>query len=126
MVADGHELTGRLAALAAAASILASGVGCAKPTSIYRWGVYENLIYQMYANPGEADPSTQIAQLTEDIARTHAGAQRVHPGDHAHLGFLYYTQGQVDLAHEAFSTEKELFPESTTFIDGILARMQAQ
>ena len=126
MVADGHELTARLAALAAAASILASGVGCAQPASIYRWGVYENLIYQMYANPGEADPSTQIAQLTADIARTHAEGQRVPPGVHAHLGFLYYTQGQVDLAYEEFSTERELFPESTTFIDGLLARMQAR
>ena len=124
MVADGHRLTARLAALAAL--LLASGVGCATPTPIYRWGVYENLIYNMYANPGEADPSTQIAQLTEDIARTHAEGQRVPPGVHAHLGFLYYTQGQVDLAYEEFSTEKELFPESTTFIDGLLARMQAQ
>ncbi len=126
MVADGPELTARLAALSAAALLLASGAGCAKPTSIYRWGVYENLIYNMYANPGEADPSTQIAQLTADIARTHAAGQRVPPGVHAHLGFLYYTQGQVDLAYQEFSTEKELFPESTTFVDGLLARMQAQ
>ena len=126
MVADGRELTARLAALAAAASILASGVGCTTPTPIYRWGVYEDLIYNMYAKPGEADPSTQLAQLNADIARTHGQGQRVPPGVHAHLGFLYYTQGQVDLAYQAFSTEKELFPESTTFVDGLLARMQAQ
>lgn len=126
MVADGLELTKRLAAIALATAILCAGSGCAKPTSIYRWGAYEDLVYNMYANPGEADPSTQVAQLTEDIARTQAEGQRVPPGVHAHLGFLYYGQGQVDLASEEFNTERQLFPESATFIDGILHRMKVQ
>jgi hypothetical protein len=109
-----------------AASIVVAALGCAGPAPIYRWGVYENLVYEMYATPGESDPGAHAALLSEDIARTHAEGKRVPPGVHAHLGFLYYSQGYVDAAHEQFVIEKELFPESATFIDGILERMASQ
>jgi hypothetical protein len=125
MVSDTRQVSRRLAA-ALGAALLLVGSGCAKPVLIYRWGVYESLVYDMYAKPGEADPVTQTAKLTEDIARTHAEGARVPPGVHAHLGFLYYSQGQVDSAYQEFAIEKQLFPESTVLIDGILDRMERQ
>ncbi len=99
--------------------------GCAaqKP-QIYRWGQYEQLVYQMYAKPGEAEPGTQTAILSEDIERTLAEDKRVPPGVHAHLGYMYYTQGNKRAALNEFGTEKDLFPESAIFIDGILERLQ--
>ncbi len=107
-------------ALAGAAALS----GCApRQGALYRWGSYEELVYDMYARPGKADPGTQIAKLTEDIERAQAEGTRVPPGVHAHLGYLYATQGQTDLAAAAFTTEKQLFPESAVFVDGILARM---
>jgi hypothetical protein len=115
----------RLCAIAAA-SVIVVASGCSTREPIYRWGVYENLVYEMYANPAESDPGAHVALLSEDIERTHAEGKRVPPGVHAHLGFLYYSQGQVDAAHEQFVFEKELFPESETFIDGILERMAGQ
>lgn len=78
----------------------------------------------MYVRPGKADPTTQIARLEADVERTEAGGRRVPPGVHAHLGYLYYGQGQIDAAYAEFVTEKTLFPESSVFIDGILARMR--
>ena len=98
--------------------------GCTQSSALYRWGDYESLLYDMYIRPGTADPTTQIARLTEDITRTQAQGQRVPPGVHAHLGYLYYTQGQLDAAYEQFVTEKSLFPEATHFVDVILARMK--
>jgi hypothetical protein len=109
---------------ATALAVLSSA--CAQPTTLYRWGEYESLVYDTYMRPGKADPTTQIAKLNEDIERTKAEGQHVPPGVHAHLGYLYYGQGQLDAAYEQFTIEKTLFPESTVFIDGVLARMKKQ
>ena len=113
-------------ALLAASALAVLSSACAQPTSLYRWGEYESLVYDMYMRPGNADPTTQIAKLTADIERTDAEGQHVPPGVHAHLGYLYYGQGQVDAAYEQFTIEKTLFPESAVFIDGVLARMKKQ
>jgi hypothetical protein len=107
---------------AVALAMLAAG--CAQSSALYRWGDYESLLYDMYIQPGKADVPTQIARLTEDITRTQAQGQRVPPGVHAHLGYLYSTQGQLDAAYEQFVTEKSLFPEATHFVDVILGRMK--
>jgi len=108
----------------AATIVISLASGCAKPALLYRWGEYENLVYDMYAKPGEADPATQTAKLSADIARTEAEGQRVPPGVHAHLGYIYYSRGNVEQAYQEFAIEKELFPESTVFVDGILEKMK--
>jgi len=113
-----------LLVVTAALAVLLSA--CAQPSTLYRWGEYESLVYDMYVRPGKADPTTQIAKLSGDIERTNAEGQHVPPGVHAHLGYLYYGQGQLDAAYEQFTIEKTLFPESAVFIDGVLTRMKTQ
>jgi hypothetical protein len=121
------SFNGRLKPVAAllilAVAVLATASGCTQTTDIYRWGEYEDLVYAMYVKPGTADPGTQALELAEDVARTESEHRRVPPGVHAHLGYLYYLQGNIDAAFVEFQTEKELFPESTVFIDGMIARM---
>ena len=113
----------RTAVFICATAIVALG-GCTQRTpQLYHWGSYERLLYDTHASPGKADPGTQVAKLTEDIGRAEGTGSHVPPGVHAHLGYLYYTQGQPDLAAEQFLIERELFPESAVFIDGIVARM---
>lgn len=113
--------------LAVALALAGAASACGGSSqNLYRWGDYESLVYDMYVRPGKADPTTQITRLSADIERTRASGARVPPGVHAHLGFLYYGQGQVDAAAAEFATEKSLFPESTVFVDGILARMKRQ
>ena len=117
------------AGLLVAAALAVLTTACGQPSTLYRWGEYESLVYDMYMRPGKADPTTQIARITEDIERTSAQGQQgqhVPPGLHAHLGYLYYGQGQIDAAYEQFVAEKTLFPESAVFVDGILARMKKQ
>jgi len=118
----------RTARLLAAALLPLFGLSACAPQkkALYDWGSYEQLVYDTYANPGKADPGTQIAKLTEDVERIKAEGGHVAPGVHAHLGYLYYTQGQPALAQEEFTIEKQLFPESAVFIDGMLARMRKQ
>ncbi len=114
--------------LAGAGACIVVLAGCASPpeTTVYRWGIYEDLVYVSYADPGEADPVTQAQRLDEDIARTRAEGKRVPPGVHAHLGFLHYTLGDRESARAHFMRERELFPESATFINGILSRMKEE
>ena|SRR5689334_7809059 len=96
---------------------------CVKP-SLYAWGRYEDLIYQMYMKPGAADPVTQTAKLREDIEKANAEGKAVPPGVHAHLAYLYYQQGDLGAMKQEFLIEKKLFPESAVFIDGVFERLE--
>ena len=97
--------------------------GCTVSEPIYQWGNYEPILTTTYSTPGELDPGAEINLLTEDVERARAEGSKVPPGVHAHLGYLYYTQGNRAAAKQHFLTEKELFPESKVFIDGILKRL---
>jgi len=98
--------------------------GCAtRSPQLYQWGSYEGLVYDMYTHPGKAEPGVQIIKLSEDIQRASAEGKRVAPGIHAHLGYMYLIQGNSDSAVAEFTLERELYPESTVFIDGMLNRL---
>lgn len=112
--------------LSVASSLLALTllVGCAQQQKpLYYWGDYENLIYSMYTEPGAADPDMQIQKLTTDIEQAHAKALPIAPGIHAHLGYMYVLKGNIESAKAEFMKEKQLYPESAQFIDGMLKRM---
>ena len=94
--------------------------GCQTQRSLFYWGHYEALIYQAYVAPAKAPTGLQIEKLQEDVVRAAAANLTVHPGLHAHLGYLYYQSGQTDLARKEFETEKTLFPESAVFMDRML------
>jgi hypothetical protein len=111
------------AVLSVLALLLATGCATTKQPH-YQWGQYEQLVYEMYAKPGKAEPGVQVAKLSEDIERAQAEGRRVPPGVHAHLGYMYYIQGNEQGAYNEFAIERELFPESAVFIDGIVKRLQ--
>ena len=68
--------TSRFTILAVLANLLLiSGCVTQKP-HLYRWGEYEQLVYEMYAEPGKAEPGTQVAKLSEDVGRTQAEGLR--------------------------------------------------
>lgn len=101
-------------------------VGCVTPQPpLYRWGEYENIIYAGYKNPGSSDPVTDGELLAADMARTEAEGKQIPPGVRIHLGYLYFEQGRDDEARALFELEKQVFPESTVFVDGMLARLGA-
>lgn len=93
-------------------------------TTIYSWGQYENLVYNMYNEPGKAAPEKEIEQMENDFQKARSQNKPVHPGFHAHLGYLYYQMGKVDAARQEFETEKTQFPESSVFMDRLLANLR--
>ncbi len=76
----------------------------------------------MYAEPGTADPVMQIEKLTADLQQAESIGKPAPPGLYAHLGFMYAMNGDVSQAETAFNEERELFPESAVFIDGMMKR----
>jgi hypothetical protein len=99
--------------------------GCASPT-IYSWGNYEKLIYASYAAPGSVSPEMQIEQLEADYQKARSANKRMNPGFHAHLGHLYFQIGKLDQARQQLETEKAQFPESTVFMDHLIANLNKQ
>lgn len=96
--------------------------GCATNNTQYYWGEYENLIYQSYNTPGEATPLMQIEKLEADITKAAEAGKPIPPGVYAHLGLMYASNGNKDMALVSLQKEKELYPESKVFIDGLIKR----
>ena len=108
-------------ALLAATALLG---GCVStPPTLYHWGSYEALIYASYAAPGKMPLETEIEKLEQDRQQALAAHRRLPPGWHAHLGTLYYQLGKADQAQQEFRSEKAEFPESTVFVDRLVANI---
>ncbi len=103
---------------------LAVGValsGCASaPKTLYGWESYQPQVYQHLK--GES-PDQQIAALEKDLQTMSAKGKSAPPGFHAHLGMLYSIAGKPDQVVAQFEDEKKLFPESATYMDFLLAKM---
>jgi hypothetical protein len=110
------------ALLAVALAALASGC-VTPPMSRYAWGGYEDVIYVAETKPGTLPPEAQVQQLERDREAARATHQRLPPGWHAHLSYLYYQMGRADLAREELLAEKTEFPEAATFVDHLLANL---
>lgn len=126
MVAYAESLSvARAAALAALVLAMVAATGCGQ-RSLYYWGHYEPLVYEMYADPGDAEPGEQIDELSEDVATAQSNGQLVPPGVHAHLGYMHLLHGNAMAARAEFETEKRLYPESAVFMDRLRAGMDAE
>lgn len=107
--------------LAAGISVLFI-TGCVSNNTQYYWGQYETVIYKNHIKPEEVPPITQIEILEADIAKANTSNKPVPPGVYAHLGLMYAAAGNKELAIASLNKEKELFPESTAFVDGLIER----
>jgi len=109
-------ITGTLLALSLSACVEA-------PKPLYYWGNYEQLVYDMYKNPGNATPEVQLQKLNQDIQIAQNKGLRVAPGIYAHIGMLYASMGDAGSAKAALEQEQQLYPESTQFVSGLIKRM---
>ena len=93
--------------------------GCASSPSLYSWGDYETQVYA-YLNRGNIE--TQILILERNRQEIEAGGQFTPPGFYAHLGMLHAELGNHEMAIFYLEEEKARFPESTVFMNFLLAR----
>lgn len=118
--------TDRRPMIRVAALLCATLAGCGGTRSLYAWGDYEESVYAVCAEPGAIDVGREVERLVQLVKASAEAKVDVAPGVHAHLGYLYSLQGDLDTATAAFLSEKELYPESAVFIDGLLARIDAR
>jgi len=96
--------------------------GCATKT-MYYWGEYEGIVYDMYINPGKADPLTQIEKLTKGIQNAENQNKPVPPGIFGHLGMMYAMEGKFALAENSFEEEKRRYSESSVLINRLQSNL---
>jgi hypothetical protein len=110
-----------------ASTTLALALACAGCSSTYYdWGRYEESVYLVTATPDGFDLQAEIDALEIQLEQTHNKERPVPPGLHAHLGYLHSVAGNPAAARQHFEDEKALFPESTRFMDHLLARLDVQ
>ena len=126
MEADGRQMNNRCRLYRAAALLCLPLAACGSSRSLYAWGEYEESVYAVCAEPDAIDVGREVERLVQLVKASAEAKVNVAPGVHAHLGYLYSLQGDLDSATAAFLSEKELYPESTVFIDGLLARLDAR
>lgn len=93
--------------------------GCATKQPHYHWGSYESQLYARFTS--NTSPQQQIEEM-EKTLQTNSGRKPIPPGFHAHLGLLYGDAGRTTEMREQFNLEKQLYPESATFMDFLLSK----
>ncbi|AOK17994.1 hypothetical protein WT26_19525 [Burkholderia cepacia] len=106
----------------AAAMLLA---GCAAPTTppLYQWNGYQPQVYEYFK--GQSSPQQQIDALEKALQEIRAKGNKPPPGFHAHLGMLYASVGSEQQAEQELQAEKQLFPESSPFMDFLMKHKPA-
>ncbi|WP_296661868.1 DUF4810 domain-containing protein [Paraburkholderia sp.] len=100
-----------------AAAMLLSG--CANgPRPLYQWTGYQPAVYDYLK--GEKAPQQQIDALEKALQEIRGKGNTPPPGFHAQLGMLYASVGNGTQAMQQFEAEKELFPESSTYMDFLM------
>ena len=97
--------------------------GCAntKAPDLYGWNGYEKNIDTYFRGDREA-LDFQAKLMESDLEKIRSAGKALPPGYRAHLGLLYGKQGDMARFKEHLESEKQLFPESETFIDFLLRK----
>jgi hypothetical protein len=104
----------RSVALALAAG--AGSFGCAK--TMYRWGGYDQALYDHYKNPQNRDEF--VAKLSGVIDEAEKSGGVVPPGCYAEYGWALYEGGRQGEAVAYFEKEAKQWPESRPFMDKLI------
>ncbi|OXI69959.1 DUF4810 domain-containing protein [Burkholderia sp. AU28863] len=95
--------------------------GCASSTPpLYQWTGYQPQVYEYFK--GQKSPQEQIDALEKALQDIRGKGHTPPPGFHAHLGMLYASIGSEQQAEQELQAEKQLFPESATYMDFLLKK----
>ena len=92
-------------------------LGCAQNT-LYRWGGYDQALYDHYKNPQKRDEF--VARLSGIIQEAEATGGKVPPGCYAEYGWALYEEGRASEAVTYFDKESKLWPESRPLMEKLI------
>ena len=105
---------------------IAALAGCAHrgPGPMYMWEAFPRQQYDTLLRAGTPS-SEQIAALEAHSEKARAAGAALPPGFRPHLAMLKLSVGNVDEARQLFMAEKTTFPESASYMDQFLKRLDA-
>jgi len=96
--------------------------GCnTPPKPLYQWESYQPQVYEYFKGQASVE---QVTVLERDLQKIRATGSKPPPGYHAQLGMLYASLGKEEQVVQEFQTEKELFPESSTYMDFLMRKFK--
>lgn len=99
--------------------------GCAhKPPQLYMWETFPRQQYDSLLRAGSSSEE-QIRVLQAHAEKARAANAALPPGFRAHLGMLQLSVGNAQEARQLWQAEKVAFPESASYIDQLLKRLDA-
>jgi hypothetical protein len=96
---------------------VAGPFGCA-PKTLYRWGGYDEALYDHYKNPQKRDEF--VARLSGIIEEAEKGGGVVPPGCYAEYGWALYEEGRTAEAVVYFEKESKRWPESRPLMEKLI------
>lgn len=103
--------------------VLVTFSSCAIQDSLYSWGNYSSNVYTYYKKQTPASLE-KLTGTYEKIIDRQSGTRGVTPpGTYIEYGYLLCLQGKKQEGMEMINKEKELYPESTKFVDRIAASL---
>lgn len=116
--------SGKKCAALAACGLALFITGCAQPVKpLYHWDGYQRQIYEHLKGESQ-DPTAQLLQLQTLADRAKAAGNALPPGYRAHMALVQLRLGRDAEAAQWLAAEKASFPESTPYMDFLLARMK--
>jgi hypothetical protein len=104
-----------------ATTVVLTGCAATAPDhSLYQWDGYQPQVYEYLV--GQKSPVEQIDTLEASLQQIRAKGNTPPPGFHAHLGMLYASVGRDQQAQQELEAEKQLFPESSAYMDLLLKK----
>lgn len=98
--------------------------GCVQaPKTLYHWNGYQGQLYEYFKSGEGTDPQAQLTALQSQEQKAQTEGAALPPGFRAHVGLLYLQLGNLDQARIRFEEEKNVFPESTPYMDFLLRKM---
>ncbi|HWW04362.1 DUF4810 domain-containing protein [Collimonas sp.] len=96
--------------------------GCnTPPKPLYQWESYQPQVYEYFKGQASVE---QVTVLERDLQKIRAAGNMPPPGYHAQLGMLYASLGKEEQVVQEFQTEKELFPESSAYMDFLMRKFK--
>jgi hypothetical protein len=96
--------------------------GCASTN--YDWGNYESKLYTYYKSPTSEEQQELVNELAEIFARTEKKGISPPPGLYAEYGTFLFQEGEYQKAIQFYKKEKNVWPESTKFMDSLISTLQ--
>jgi hypothetical protein len=86
--------------------------------SRYAWGDYDGSLYTYYKNPAKS--TAYMEALSKVVTEAGASKKTIAPGLYAEYGYMLLQQKKTDEAIVYFNKEKQTWPESGYFMDGMI------